>query len=1040
MRVLKQFLLMALLGLFVIDSLGAQATRKVVGVVKDDKGEPLIGVQVIPVGATQNGGLTDFDGNYSVDVPKGIKQLSFSYIGFATQTIDINGRSKIDVTMREDSQQLEAVVVTALGIKRKSKTLTYATQSVDNKELTRIKEPNFVNALRGKSAGLTITPNNSGAGGGSTKITLRGQNSILGTNQPLIVLDGVPLSSGPSGQTTDLLQGGGRDGGDILSTINPDDIASLTVLKGPNAAALYGSSANNGVLIITTKSGREGKLRVDVSTSTMVDLIADYPELQKTYGLGAGYDGWGKRISELTDDELAATPYLTRTPRNTIKDFFNLGFTQNTAATISGGTEKQQTYFSYANTYQTGIMPKNKFMRHNIMFKQSYKLFERLDLDLSMNYIHQNTLNRPIIGRSMSPMAALYRTPASVDMRYFRHNYQHPGTYNDLVVYNPIDGRHNSKLLGQPVQTWFWLDTDFNNPWWLMNMLTDDSTQDRLLGTLSAKVKILDNLNFQTRTNLDYIQNRGFNSRYATSIVAGQALGASYYTGRSYSTDFFQDALLSYNQELGKALSLQATAGASHKRSANRSLSVGNDQDTAARPNIFLPQNDLVINDTNKSGRSANPNERWGDNWEAALFATATLGWDDKIFVDGSYRVEWAKSFQQFAKENEYISFSFYSAGANAQLDKLLPLGKQFNSLKLRTSFSVVGNPVPNQDFFAQGINLRDPSGSISPAPPPFKDPKPETTTSFEVGLDGALFDNLWDFDLTFYNSTLKNQFLYIDGVPVNTGKIRNWGVEFSTNYRVNITKDLTWRPGFNIAYNDNKILETYIRPDGTPHTYVTGPNKFKVKYVKGGAYGDIYVNSFLRDDKGHIVLQDDGNTPVLASGGFDTKVGNATARINFGLNNTFSYKNFQLYMLIDGKIGGKVMSLTQPDMDLYGVSVRSAEARDRGYVELNDGSGRRVNPEIYYKTIGGNPIEDYIYDATNLRLRDVSLSYTFYDLLGSSKNLQLSAIARNLFFIYRNSPIDPDISQSAANGFGGIDAYSMPTTRTFGISAKVTF
>lgn len=1029
---------MMLVGLFAIEGLNAQATHKVVGVVKDVKGEPLIGVQIVPVGAVQSGTITDFDGNYTVNVPKGITKLQYSYIGYGTQTIDINGRGKIDVVLQEEAQTIETVVVTALGIKRKSKTLTYATQSVDNKDLTRIKEPNFVNALRGKSAGLTITPNNSGAGGGSTKITLRGQNSILGSNQPLIVLDGVPMSSGPSGQAKDLLQGGSRDGGDILSTINPDDIASLTVLKGPNAAALYGSSANNGVLIITTKSGMEGKLRVDVSSSTMVDVIADYPELQTTYGIGAGYDGWGKRVSDMTDDELAATPYLTRTPRNTIKEFFNTGLTQNTSATISGGTEKQQTYFSYANTYQTGIMPKNTFSRHNVMLKQSYNLFTRLNLDLSLNYVHQNTLNRPIIGRSMSPMAALYRTPANVDMRYFRSNYYHLGTYDDVVVYSPTDGRHNSKLLGQPVQTWYWMDTDFNNPWWLINMMSDDTTQDRLLGTLSAKVKILDNLNFQTRTNMDYIQNRTMNSRYATSIIAGQALGATYYTGRTYSTDFFQDALLSYNTEFAKKYMLQATAGGSYKRSANRWLTVRNDQDTAAMPNIFLVDNSLQVNADNKRGSTASPMERWGDNWEAALFATATIGWDDKIFLDGSYRIEWAKSFQQFAKKNEYISFSFYSLGANAQLDKLLPLSKDVNSLKLRTSFSVVGNPIPNSNFFAQGINLYN--GSVSPPPPPFKDPRPETTTSFEVGLDGALYNNRWDFDLTFYNSTLTHQFLYIDGVPVNTGKIRNWGVEFSTNYRFNLTKDLTWRPGFNIAYNDNKILETYIRPDGTPHTYTTGPNKFKIKYVKGGAYGDIYVNSFLRDENGHIVLQQDGHTPTLASGGFDTMVGNATARINFGLNNTFSYKNFQLYALIDGKIGGNVMSLTQPDMDLYGVSVRSAEARDRGYVELNDGSGRRVDPEIYYKTIGGNPIEDYIYDATNVRLRDLSLSYTFYDILGPSKNLQLSAIARNLFFLYRTSPIDPDISQSAENGFGGIDAYAMPTTRTFGVSAKITF
>lgn len=1044
MRVLKQFVLMTLLGLFVLDGLNAQATHKIVGVVKDSKGEPLIGVQVVPVGATQSGGLTDFDGNYAVQVPKGVTQLSFSYIGYTTVTLEINGRSKIDVTLKEATQQLEAVVVTALGIKRKSKTLTYATQSVDNKELTRIKEPNFVNALRGKSAGLTITPNNSGAGGGATKITLRGQNSILGSNQPLIVLDGVPLSSGPSGQAEgELIRGNSRDGGDILSTLNPDDIASLTVLKGPNAAALYGSSANNGVLIITTKSGREGKVRIDVSSSTMADVIALYPQLQTRYGLGVSLDGWGKRISDMTKDELNAHPYLTANPRDNIKEFFNIGITQNTSVTMSGGTEKSKSYFSYANTYQTGIMPKNEFARHNVLFKQSYALYDRLDLDLSVNYIHQNTKNRPTNGIGLNPMTTIYRTPRVVDINYFRHNYEHTATEADIVASDdPERGNKKLRELKQPVQTWFWTGEFQNNPYWLVHRMNNEAIQDRLLGTLSAKVKILENLNFQTRTNLDYIQNRSFDSRYASTNTSGFEKGGKYFTGRSYSSDFFQDALLSYNKELSKQLSLQATAGASYKRSNNRGLSVDNNIDTAALPNIFLPQNNKLVNPKNADGNSTWSSETWGDNWEAATFATATLGWDDKIFVDGSYRVEWAKSFQQFAQANKYISFDFYSLGANAQLDKLINLGKTFNSLKLRSSYSVVGNPIPNRVFAARLRNLR--TGGVSVVAPKFENPRPETTTSFEVGLDGALFDNRWDFDLTFYNSTLENQFLELSGassqrVPINTGKIRNWGIEFSTNYRMNLTKDLTWRTGFNIAYNDNKILETYVLPNGSEFIYTTGPSEFKIKYLKGGAFGDIYVNTFSYDDQGHIRL-DAGGAPLLESGEYLTKLGNATARINFGFNNTLSYKDLQLYFLLDGKIGGKVMSFTQADMDRYGVSERSADARDAGGVLLPDGSGRRVDAQKYYEVVGAFPNEEYVYDATNVRLRELSLGYTFYDLLGQSRNLQLSFLARNLFFLYKNSPVDPDISQSAANGFGGIDVYALPTTRTFGISAKVTF
>lgn len=1046
MRVLKQFLLLVLLGLAVTGSLDAQNARRVTGVVKDATGDPLPGVQVIPVGATASGTVTDFDGNYSVTVPNGINKLSFTFIGMAEQVIDINGRAKIDVTLRESEEVLETVVVTALGIQRKSKTLTYATQSVDSKELTRIKEPNFVNALRGKSAGLQITPNNTGAGGGSTKITLRGQTSILGSNQPLIVLDGVPMSNGMSSQSSDLLMGNSRDGGDILSTINPDDIASLTVLKGPNAAALYGSSANNGVIIITTKSGREGNVRVDVSSATSIDMINLYPELQKTYGIsGQGYDAWGKRVADMTADDLAAAPYLTMTPRNTVKDFFNIGFSQNTSVTLSGGTAKAQSYFSYANTYQTGIMPTNKFSRHNVMFKQNYNLFERVNLDMSLNYIHQETNNRPVIGKSLGPLAALYRTPANVDLRYFKHNYAHPGTNADLVVYNP-GGMANSSLAGHPIQTWYWYDTDFNNPYWLLNQTSDSNTQDRILGNISIKVKLLEDLNFQTRANVDYVFSRYRDTRFASTQYAVQATGGRLGVGRSHSFDFFQDALLSYNKELSEKLSLQATAGGSYKRVRNRRLTIINQEDTAVYfPNTFLPQNSLSINSDNKRGNSTSTSESWGNNWESALFATATLGWDDKVFIDGSYRVEWAKSFQQFAKVGEYISFDFYSVGANAQLDKIFDLGPKVNNLKLRSSFSVVGNPIPNNNFYAQTRNFY--TGGVSGAAPKFDNPRPETTTSFEVGLDGAMFQNRWDWDLTFYNSTLENQFMYVDGgVPVNSGKIRNWGVEFSTNYRFDITKDLSWRPGFNISYNDNKILETYTKPDGSEYIYATGPNKFKIKYVKGGAYGDIYVNSFERDANGHIVLQADGQTPLLASG-FNTNVGNATARVNFGFSNTFTYKDFQLYFLIDGKIGGKVMSLTQPDMDLYGVSVRSAEARDRanaefprGWVELPDGTGRKVDAVTYYQTIGGNPIEDYIYDATNLRLRDLTLGYTFRDLIATGKDLQLSLLARNLFFIYKNSPIDPDISQSAGNGFGGIEAYALPTTTTIGLSARVTF
>ncbi len=1037
MKVLNKILFLMLV--MAVSTAVAFAQTKVTGTVKDIKGEPLLGAPVVPVGHPRNAAATDFDGSFVVKVPKGVTKLEISYIGYKTQIIELKGRTKLNVVLKEDNQELETVVVTAMGIKRKSKTLTYATQSVSGKDLTRIKEPNFVNALRGKSAGLQITPNNSGAGGGSTKIVLRGQNSILGSNQPLIVLDGVPLSGGDEGGSTpDLLESAHRDSGDILSTINPDDIATITLLKGPNAAALYGSSANNGVLIITTKSGREGKLRVNISSSTMADMVALYPKVQTRYGLSRlGYDGWGKKISEMTADELASEPYLTSKPRNTIRDFFDIGLTQNTSLTLSGGTAKQQTYFSYANTYQTGIMPGNKFMRHNAMFKQSYKMWDKLNLSLSLNYIHQNTKDRPVTGRMISPLYGLYRTPANVDMRYFKHNYQHLGGDTDDVVITPDKTKGNKKLRGKNIQTWYWWDQGLNNPYWLLNKVSDETTQDRMIGTLSVKYDILKDLNFQSRTNLDYRMSEGHNTVYASTQYSQQSVGGRYWSDNSKSIDFFQDALLSYNSTFFDKLSFSAVGGTSYSRSYNRGTSMINNISSDAEPNIFLPSNNKLEDKQNKRASTLGGSDRWGDNWFSALFATTTLGWDDKVFVDGSYRIEWAKSFQQFAEDRKYISFSYYSLGANTQLDKWFKMGKNVNSLKLRTSFSIVGNPIPNQNFSAQYIDFN--SGAISAPQPRFENPSPETTTSFELGIDGNFFNNRLDFDLTYYVSQLENQFLYVNGVPKNTGKIRNWGVEFAMNYLFNITKKLSWKTGFNIAYNDNKLLETYTIPEtGKDYIYSVGPNSFKIKYIKGGSFGDIYVNSFRKDENGLIQLNNEG-APIMEDNGFRTMVGNATAPVNLGLTNSLSYGNLQLYFLIDGKIGGKVMSFTQSDLDAYGLSEQSADARDRGYVELNDGSGRQVDPELYYKTVGRYPNELYVYNATNLRLRELSLGYTFYDLFGASKNLSLNFLARNLFFIYKDSPVDPDISQSTANGFGGIDAYALPTTRTFGFSAKIT-
>ncbi len=1039
----------------------AQSSKVINGKVIDDTGEPLIGVTVMVKGTT-TGANTDWDGNYSLQVPANAV-LEFSYIGYKNQTLSVASAKSFDIVMESDSQMLEEVVVAAMGITREAKTLTYAAQTIKNEEVTRIKETNFINSLQGKSAGLSITPNNSGAGGGASKIVLRGSTSILGTNQPLIVIDGIPMQNGMGSQVSAeaLAEGGQASGDDLLSTINPEDIENMTILKGPNAAALYGSAANNGVIVITTKKGASGAVSVNVSSSTSIETIAMYPRAQQTYGISGEnqWAAWGPKIGSRSEDELASAPYLMNSGRNAVADFFNEGVTTNNGITLNGGTENARTYFSYNNTYQTGLIPNNKFLRNNVMLKESFSLFDkRINISASLNWIHQKTVNQPRVGKALSPLHALYRMPSDIDMRYFKTHYQHAGTMADEIVSDPIKG--NPKLVGQPVQTWYWYDQHLNNPYWVANMFNDQVNRDRIMTNLTVDARLWKNLKYQTRFSVDYVLNNSLNEEYAgMNRVGFDYVGGKYYSGQSRSSDIYNDHMLTWDERFADKIDVNAAAGLSFTRHYNRSTNISTNIDTCGLPNAFVPQNSKHSRPGNPSGSATGASDSWNNkDWTTAVFATASIGFWDKVYIDGSYRLEWAQAFQQFTQGSGYKSFDYYSAGANVLVDKFLPRVDWLNQLKWRGSWSVVGNPIPNTLFARQSYDFGN--GTIATRPPLFDDPQPETTTSFETGLDVWMFDNKFNFDLTYYNSTLRNQFLYVstasgESKPVNTGVIRNYGLELQAGYRWNINNDWRWQTGFNIAWNDNRILETYKTESGAPYIVKMGSNAFQIKYLEGGRYGDIYVNSYARNEDGSIQIASEGDyanaIPVMASGQFETYVGNTNSPISMGWNNTFTWKNLSLYFLIDSRIGGKVMSMTQADLDLYGLSERSAYDREHGervfqngveYVlkELPDGTGRKVSVENYYKTIGAKPMEEHIYDATNVRVRDISLSYNMPHLFGSNKGMTAQFSVKNAFFIYKDSPVDPDISVSADNVASGIDSYALPTTRSFALTLKFNF
>lgn len=1062
---------------FSVSSFAQSGLRTVTGVVKDDRGEVLIGVNVLLKGTTV-GTITDFDGNFSLELPEnGV--IVASYIGYQTAEVKLSSKKHYEIVLKEDTKVLGEVVVTAMGIERKSESLTYATQNISNQELTRAKDVNFINSLQGKSAGLTITPNSSGAGGGSSKIILRGQSSILGNNQPLIVLDGIPLSNGMSSQTNDVLTSTSRDGGDLLSTINPDDIASISILKGPNAAALYGSAANNGVIIITTKGGREGKVRVDISSNTTFETPLVYPKQQTIFapeidGTGVKYNGWGKPISELTDAELALYPYLTKNPRDNVKDFFRTGQTYTNSIALSGGTEHTTSYLSYANTIQKGLIENNDFIRHNLLLKESFAMWnKKVTVDMSLNYVSQKAENRPIIGKAKGVLPGLYRTPAAVDLRYF--------DINRTVIadeYNPISsgGRNtNTNLIGTPVQNFPWILKDggswINNPYYMLDAVSDLAKKDRIMASATIKYNIIEGLTLQGRGSVDrVIDNNTVTEDASIYLDKNQMLAGKYWGSRATSTDLYADALLSYQEGfMDDKLSFSANVGTSMKRTWTQTLWVSRQNDTTyVHPNWSRPiDGENISQDTkNRSVLSANDS---GETmyWEAAVFATAQLGFWDKGYIDVSFRNDWNKAFQQWARDiRGYKSFPYWSVGGNLLLKEIIDphnTNDKFNQLKLRASYSVVGNSVPAQFYDVQTISAL--TGAYSARPATFDNPKPETTKSVEGGLDGAFFKNKLTADLTLYHSVMENQFLYIttssgESKPVNSGRVRNQGVELSLGYNMQLAKDLRWNTGVNLAYNDNKILQTYRSADGTAVEIEVGPSSLgiKSKYLEGGSYGDLYAKDFMTKD-GKIILTGVDNTltqrpgesdrdferrknagasPQMTST-YDRFVGNATANFTYGWHNTFTWRDLSLYILLDGKIGGKVISITESELDQYGLSQRTADARmqNDGYVVLPD--GQEVPARNYYEAIGAAQY-DCIYDATNLRIRELSLGYTFYNLFGPSKNLSVSAIARNLGFIYKKSPVDPDISVTAANAAGGIESFSLPTTRSFGINLKMTF
>lgn len=1001
---------MFLIGMFMT---GAYAqTRTVSGLVKDkEMGEPLVGVSVTVKG-TKNATMTDVDGNYTIQTgPKDV--LVFKYVGMKDTEETVGDRNTINVLLAPNAESLGEVVVTAMGIKRQSETLTYSAQTVGGKDVNDIKSINMINSLQGKSAGLQITPNSTGAGG-SSKILFRGNKSISGSNQPLIVIDGVPTMTNTTSSQVASDYGGERDGGDVMSTINPDDIASITLLKGAAASALYGAVAANGAIMITTKSGMAGKVSVNVSSNTTMETPMILPKFQNTYGGGSdGTLSWGEKLA-------------SKSP-NYAEEFFRTGFTTNNSVSLAGGNDNFKAYFSYGNVFSHGMTPENTYRSHNLSSKVDFKVLDNVHVDFAAKYSNQYSKNQAAAGYLWNPLTGAYLVPRGTDWNNYKENYE---------IYDPSRGCN--------VQNWTnTKQQQFGNPYWMLNRQTPISERNRYEFGGSIKWDITADLNIQGRMRYERGEDHFTHNAYASSVGDLYPMGRMK-DNRYFSDQLYGDVLVNYNHTWGD-WALTATAGSSFTKTKTSHVDLwgeGNQYVSPGNGNIYYPN---IFTPNNYYGNMSTTDGMNTEKRLNAVFATAQVGFKDAVFLDFSARNDWSSALAF----TESCSFFYPSVGASVLINKLVDMGKQVNLFKLRGSYSIVGNDVP-----IYMSNLRyslGSSGSISaPDKAPFRTLKPEKTHSIEFGFDGTFFNNRLDLSLTYYKTNTKNQFFsvsapYESGLRnryVNAGDVQNQGFEASIGWHQQFNDDFSWSTNFNISYNDNKIKELV---EGLENGLtVASWSGAKVVLNEGGSYGDLYVRQIKRDENGKPMKNEQGQ-PILMGDNIDEMkyAGNMNAKVNFGWTNTFHYKDFSLSFLIDGKFGGRVLSGTEAALDGWGVSERTGDARNAGKVVVD---GVEFEPEAWYTTVGASNFnspyatEFYVYKGTNVRLREMSLGYTFRNLFGNGKNLTAALIARNLFFFYKDAPCDPDVSMGTGNGVQGVDIFNLPSSRSLGLNLKLNF
>ena len=933
--------------------------------------------------------------------------LVASYLGYESVKVAADSRTGVEIRMQESSKALDAVVVTALGIKRSEKALSYNVQGVKGEDMNIVKDANFMNSLAGKVAGVSINASAGGVGG-ATRVVMRGTKSISGNNNALYVIDGVPILNVTGGSVDSEY---GLAGGEGISDINPEDIESVNVLTGPSAAALYGSAAANGVVLINTRKGSAGKPKITVSNNTTFSSPFMMPEFQNTYGNKIGiYASWGEKLAKPSSFDPA--------------DFFNTGALVQNNVSLSTGNDRHQTYISAGTTNGTGILPNHEYSRYNFTFRSVTKLWrDRLTLDYGGSYIIQRNQNMSAQGKYFNPLTAVYTFPRGED-------------FSTVQAYERFDTGRNMFL-----QYWPWGDQAMNmqNPYWVQYRNMRTNKRDRYMLNLNAKYQVNDWLDIAGRVRIDNTVGENEKKYWASTIQLFAGENGSYFANKQHVKLFYGDVIANVDKRLGKDFTLAANVGASWSRERSDLVGGGGKLDIA---NFF------TLNNIIKEYRTLEQNRKHS-MLTVSAFANLELGWRSMLYLTATARNDWASS----QSGTEQLSFFYPSVGLSAVVTEMVKLPRWISFLKLRGSYAEVGSPLPQ--YLSSATYQFNSSTGYYETYTRFVPDKlyPEMTRSWEVGMDLRLWQERLTLDITYYKSNTNKQTFQIpisgssgySSMVVQSGCVQNKGVEAVLGVKLR-SGDFSYNASFAYTLNRNKIksmVPYYTTLDGqvgslnqiTKSNIDGGAASFILR--EGGTMGDLWTKNVIKkDEDGNYLVNAGGKLEIAA---LSQKVGSVLPKYMLSMNNDFRYKGFRAGFQLHARVGGKVLSATQAYLDGYGVSKASAAARDNGGVPVNQG---KVDAETWYTTIGtGKVYSHYIYNATNIRLQEASIGYTlpkrwFRDVC----SIDISLVGRNLWLIYCKAPFDPESASSTDTYYQGIDFFMQPSLRSYGFSVKLNF